>query len=70
MLTPKVIPHLDRDGSPVVPARSSSRLPDANGMTSADARDMLERLLAERSSALVTDLEDEGIYMDDLRRCP
>jgi hypothetical protein len=34
-------------------------------MTSADARDLLERLLAERSIALATDLENV-IYMDDL----
>jgi hypothetical protein len=33
-------------------------------MTSADARHLLERLLAERSIALATDLENV-IYMDD-----
>jgi hypothetical protein len=34
-------------------------------MTSADARQLLERLLAERSIALASDLENI-IYMDDL----
>jgi hypothetical protein len=35
-------------------------------MTSADARRLLERLLAERSTALATDLEHKVIYMDYL----
>ena len=35
-------------------------------MTCADARHLLERLLAERSTALVTDLVHNVIYIDDL----
>jgi hypothetical protein len=35
-------------------------------MTSADARRLLERLVAERSTAVATDLEHTVICMDDL----
>jgi hypothetical protein len=35
-------------------------------MTSADARRLLERLVAERSTAVATDLEQKVICMDDL----
>jgi phosphoglycolate phosphatase-like HAD superfamily hydrolase len=35
-------------------------------MTSADARHLLERLLAERSIALATSLERNVVYMGDL----
>jgi hypothetical protein len=36
-------------------------------MTSVNARQLLERLLAERSTALATGLQDNVIYMDDLQ---
>ena len=65
MLTPKIAAISTGTAHPV-PKRFSSGLPDANGMSSADARHLLERLLAERSTALATDLVHNVIYMDDV----
>jgi hypothetical protein len=51
--------HLHRNGSSLVQGW-------ADAMTSADARRALERLLAERSTALAKGLDRNVIYMDDL----
>jgi hypothetical protein len=50
--------HHDRNGSPVAQ--------EAVEVTSADARRVLEQLLAARSTALATGLAHNVIYMDDL----
>ena len=66
MLTPNVTPITIGTAHPSSPERSSGGLLEGGGMTCADARHLLERLLAEGSTTLATDLVHHVIYSDDL----
>ena len=70
MLTPKVTAITIDTAHPSSPERSSSGLLEGSGMTCADARHLLERLLAEGSTTLATDLVHNVIYMDDREATP
>ena len=66
MLTPDVTAISIGTAHPSSAERSSSGLLEGSGMTCADARHLLERLLSEGSTTLATDLVQSVIYIDDL----